>query len=294
MKYKTTTRLLTFAASLLLASSVIAKSPVFKVSKGDDYLFIGGTIHLLSPNDYPLPEAFDQAFNAAEHVYFETNIGEISLPEVQAKLAQVMTLPQGKTLQTELNDETYTKLEAFLNERQIPIIAFNQSTAGAVSITLTLLELQRLGLGDPNSGVDQFFESKTNEVNKSAFYLESLEEQIGFLGSFNSVDSNVVINSSLEDLSDLTKNWKEALNAWRAGDMELMSESIGGNDLKSEFPQIYKILLTDRNNRWVTEIKSMLKSKEIELVLVGALHLVNDDGLIEQLKSAGYKIEQLD
>ena len=141
MKYKTTTRLLTFAASFMFASSVFAKSPVFKVSKGDDHLFIGGTIHLLSPNDYPLPTAFDQAFDASEHVYFETNIAEISSPEVQAKLAQVMTLPQGKTLKAELNDETYTKLEAFLKERQIPIIAFNQSTAGAVSITLTLLEL---------------------------------------------------------------------------------------------------------------------------------------------------------
>ena len=294
MKYKTTARLLTFTVSLLLASSVFAKSPVFKVSKGDDHLFIGGTIHLLSANDYPLPQAFDQAFDAAEHVYFETNISEISSPEVQAKLAQVMTLPAGKTLKTELNDETYIKLEEFLNERQIPIVALNQLTPGAVSVTLSLLELQRLGLGDPNSGVDQFFESKTHKVNKSAFYLESLEEQIGFLNSFNSVDSNVIINSSLEDLSDLTKNWKEALNAWRVGDMELMSESIGGNDLKSEFPQIYKILLTDRNTRWVTEIKSMLTSKEVELVLVGALHLVHDDGLIEQLKRVGYKVEQLD
>ena len=229
-----------------------------------------------------------------DSVYFETNISEISSPEVQAKLAQVMTLPAGKTLKTELNDETYIKLEEFLNERQIPIVALNQLTPGAVSVTLSLLELQRLGLGDPNSGVDQFFESKTHKVNKSAFYLESLEEQIGFLNSFNSVDSNVIINSSLEDLSDLTKNWKEALNAWRVGDMELMSESIGGNDLKSEFPQIYKILLTDRNTRWVTEIKSMLTSKEVELVLVGALHLVHDDGLIEQLKRVGYKVEQLD
>jgi len=38
----------------------------------------------------------------------------------------------------------------------------------------------------------------------------------------------------------------------------------------------------------------MFDSKEIELILVGALHLTSDDGLIQQLQNDGYTVEQLD
>jgi hypothetical protein len=37
----------------------------------------------------------------------------------------------------------------------------------------------------------------------------------------------------------------------------------------------------------------MLRSRETELVLVGALHLVGPEGLIAQLKRRGYRVEQL-
>ena len=41
-----------------------ADSPVWRVTKGDHVLFIGGTVHLLTQADYPLPDAFEQAYLA--------------------------------------------------------------------------------------------------------------------------------------------------------------------------------------------------------------------------------------
>ena len=38
----------------------------------------------------------------------------------------------------------------------------------------------------------------------------------------------------------------------------------------------------------------MFDSSEIEFLLVGAMHLVGDDSVIELLRDRGYKIEQLD
>jgi len=69
---------------------------------------------------------------------------------------------------------------------------------------------------------------------------------------------------------------------------------LGADSMRSNFPDMYKLLLTDRNNRWLIKIEEMFNSKEIEFVLVGALHLANDDGLIKSLDDAGYTIEQLD
>jgi len=114
-----------------------------------------------------------------------------------------------------------------------------------VTIALTVFELQRLNLGDPNNGVDHFFGVKTNEAEKESFYLESLEEQISFLGKFNDADPNVVVNANLDDLGSLTESWKDALSAWRKGDIKAMVDSLGADDLKTEFPEIYKVLLTE-------------------------------------------------
>lgn len=285
---------ITFLFSLLCVQSSFAKSPVFKVSKGSDYLYLGGTIHLLSPNDYPLPSGFQEAFNDAEHVYFETDIDAVTSPEVQAKMASFATLPEGQSLKGILNEDTYSQLEEFLAERQIPVAAFDRLTPAAASLGLAVLELQRLGLGNPASGVDQFYSLKTKDAEKTALYLESIDEQIGFLNEFNKADPNLVIQSSIESSEDLSANWEKGLKAWRAGDLETLGDSLGADDMRADFPDIYRVLVTDRNNRWLVEIKEMFDSKEVELLLVGALHLADDIGLVEQLREEGYKVEQLD
>ena len=294
MKFKNKIRLLVIATGVLFASSSFAKSPVFKITKGEDQLYIGGSIHLLSPNDYPLPAGFQQAFNAAEHVYFETDISQLSSPEVQTKFTSRMTSADGKTLKSVLSKKTYSRLEDFLAERNVPIAAFEQFTPAAASVSLSAFELQRLGLGNPASGVDQYFDLKTRDANKTPLYLESIDEQIGFLDAINAADPNLVIGSTLDGLIDLESTWKEALTAWRAGDIESAGDSLGADSMRSNFPDMYKLLLTDRNNRWLIKIEEMFNSKEIEFVLVGALHLANDDGLIKSLDDAGYTIEQLD
>lgn len=42
-----------FAFALLIAGPVYSETSLWRVSKGDAELFIGGTIHLLSAFDYP-------------------------------------------------------------------------------------------------------------------------------------------------------------------------------------------------------------------------------------------------
>ena len=50
-----------FFAFLANSALLSAKGPVWKVSKGGQTVYLGGTIHLLSPSDYPLPEEFEEA-----------------------------------------------------------------------------------------------------------------------------------------------------------------------------------------------------------------------------------------
>ena len=62
MKLATLLSLCLFTATLALQ----AQSSVWKVSKGGNTLYIGGTSHLLRTSDYPLPAEFDLAYAAAD------------------------------------------------------------------------------------------------------------------------------------------------------------------------------------------------------------------------------------
>ena len=52
---------------------------------------------------------------------------------------------------------------------------------------------------------------------------------------------------------------------------------------------LYDQLLGSRNRKWLPQIEALLNADHNVLVLVGTLHFVGHDGLLELLKRAGYK-----
>jgi uncharacterized protein YbaP (TraB family) len=52
------------------------------------------------------------------------------------------------------------------------------------------------------------------------------------------------------------------------------------------------MLTTDRNRRWLPKIVALLGDDQDYLVIVGALHLVGSDGLVELLRRQGYHVVQ--
>ena len=109
----------------------------------------------------------------------------------------------------------------------------------------------------------------------------------------NDLDPNLVIKSSIRDTNNFQSIWKEMLSAWRSGDLEKL-EKLGIDEMQRDFPSLYQTMLVKRNKAWFSDLKQMIETKDIEFILVGALHMAGDDGLISMLTKAGYKVEQLD
>ncbi len=158
---------------------------------------------------------------------------------------------------------------------------------GMVLTMMTMVELQRLGID--GIGVDAYYSARAIEDNKKLGELEPVETQIAFLANMGAGQENEMLSFSLNDVEQLPAMMKSMKDAWRRGDLKKL-EKIGISDLQNDFPEIYKTLLVDRNNAWIPQIEAMARTKEIELILVGALHLAGEDGLLEQLKARGYKI----
>ena len=59
-----------------------------------------------------------------------------------------------------------------------------------------------------------------------------------------------------------------------------------------DFPELMDMLLHQRNDDWIPMIEQMISSDGTEFLLVGALHLVGERGLLAQLRRRGYTVEK--
>jgi len=59
------------------------------------------------------------------------------------------------------------------------------------------------------------------------------------------------------------------------------------------YQKLYQTLIVDRNNKWVKDIEGYLNGLGNTMVVVGAAHLVGDNGLVNLLRKLGYKVVKL-
>jgi len=153
-------------ASYMLSHSAWAKSSVWKISNGDDYFYLGGTVHLLASEDHPLPEQFMDAYADAKELIFESDLLAMETPAFQQELLAEMMLDSGQTLESQLDAQTYSKLEAFLAERAMPVEVFTHLKPWAVTVVLAVQEYSAMGMVE-DYGVDRFISKLGAQDNKT-------------------------------------------------------------------------------------------------------------------------------
>ena len=277
----------------LFAQNVSAKSSVWKVSQGEHYFYVGGTIHVLSDKDYPLPPAYNQAYQDASKLVFESDFGVMQGPAFQAKMSAATINVDGKTLEDQLSPKTYHQLSAFFSARKLSIANFSKYTPWSVSLIMSMIEMQRLGMR-PELGLDMHFYHLAVQDHKSMMGLETADQQLNFLISMGADDDpDQGIRYTLKEMENFSKELDQMRQYWRDGDIDGLSKMDSLMIMKKDFPESYDTLLTQRNNAWMKKIPLFIEDKQVEFVLVGLMHLAGENGLINQLKSKGFIVEQL-
>jgi hypothetical protein len=280
-----------FACVFLLSlSQAKADTSVWSVRSGDNVIYLGGTVHLLRPGDYPLPSEFEDAYQASSELYFETDIASMSDLSVQVQMLQQLTYGDDKSLSTVLSDEAYSALSAYTATAGLPIAMLDKFKPGLLISTLQILVFQSMGFTP--QGVDAFFHTRAVGDGKAEGQLETVQEQIGFIAAMGEGNESEFILLSLKDLAEIEDVMEDMIGAWRSGDAEGLAE-LFVEDMKVEAPALYDSLLLQRNLKWIPQIDSMLQDPDTEFVLVGAAHIVGENGLLDLLSQKGYEINQL-
>jgi len=275
-----------------VAQNASAQALVWKVSKGQDYFYLGGTIHVLTEKDHPLPVEYQQAYLDADTLIFEASLAEISSPQFQSTMLQAMTYQDGRSLKNELSPSVYQQLSQFLSSRGVQVNDFLRFKPWGIALTLTVMEYQRLGMTD-TFGVDAYFNALAQRDNKKVMALETAQQQLAALMSMASVDANQMISNTLRDMQDASTLIVDLKNTWRHGDVKALGKSPLLLQMQQETPHVYEELLLKRNQHWMKSLPSLFDQAGIEFVLVGAMHLVGEQGLITLLQQQGFTLKQL-
>jgi len=271
--------------------SAFAEGPVWEVSKGGHKLYIGGTIHILAKEDFPLPTVFDEAYAKAEHLVFEINPDDVNTLETQQIFMKHMLYKDGHNLSQGLSQEVYKQLATFLSSRGLSIASFAQYKPGMMIMMLSVMELQRQGM--TQDGVDSYYSKKANEDGKIKKQLESINDQVTLFSNMTEALGNEAVQQTLRDLERLPEMITPLKAAWRKGDMTAMAQAAELDVWQRDYPKLYNMMFVKRNNAWLPQIQRMLETTPTELVLVGALHLAGPHSVLTQLQSAGYQITPL-
>ena len=274
------------------AAEPAAAGPLlWKVTSPTSTTFLFGSIHFATEEIYPLPDKIEAAFDAAEHLVVELNVG----PEKQAELAQMMMASGSyvteESLTDHVSDEIEGQLNRYLTAIGVPAEAFNKFKPWLVALTISVMELQKLGL-DPSLGIDQHFLGKARG-SKPILELETAEEQLAVFDSLSETMQQLMLKKTLLEIDRIGVEMRQMVDAWSRGDAAAMQELMF-RSLKEapELKPFFDKMFTERNIKMTDKITGFLGSDSTYFVVVGAGHLVGDDGIVALLKGKEYSVER--
>ncbi|MBU2114555.1 MAG: TraB/GumN family protein [Gammaproteobacteria bacterium] len=277
-------------AMTLATAPALAETSMWKVSSGNDYLYIGGTVHLLPESAFPLPAEFDAAYNATDMLVLEAKMPEPDDTAMQTALMKAMAYSDGRSLSKVLSAEVYQQVADYFAPYGVQLQQLDGYKPGFVMLQMLALEMMKAQMA--GEGVDSYFDKKAKADGKALAYLESMESQIDLLANMGDGYEDAFMKMNLEQFGDFKAYFAAMIAAWRAGDMAEL-DKLAVQPARELDPILYQALFVQRNNAWLPQIKQMFGNSTKELVLVGGGHLAGEHSVLALLQQAGYKVEQV-
>jgi uncharacterized protein YbaP (TraB family) len=264
------------------------RSFLWRVQSETTTLHLLGSIHLMKPEDYPLSPAIEGAFENARIVVFEVDLSRLT--EASLQLLARGTLPEGQSLRDVLSPETYEEVAARIEEMGMDITGFAKMRPWLLAVTLTSIELMRAGYTQA-SGVDVYFYDRAVSDGKDTVGLETVEFQVGLFAEFGEGEDEEFLRYTIRELDTVIPLVDELLANWRKGRVDEVGRLL--TEAYQEYPELFEKLVSDRNLSWLPRLEELLAGDQEAMAVVGCLHLVGEKGLVELLRSRGYRVEQL-
>jgi uncharacterized protein YbaP (TraB family) len=291
--------LMSIVCSLALVACANAKPStpaIWKACDSDNCLYLLGSFHALKPSDYPLSQVVQDAYKDAELLAFEVAPEQLQSTAVARQMQQAGLLPASEKLQQHLPEKTWQLLLQWMQRNpRYSVEAVQRLKPWYIALLISNSQSQSQGF-KPEQGVDQHFmgQAQAGNIKKPSIGLEQASQQIGLFDGMNMKTQVELLQESLQPAATQKDELNQLHELWKVGDVSGM-EKIVIHKMRREYPDLYKRINVERNNAWLPKLQNLLdkNSEQDVLVVVGALHLIGPDGLVQKLQAKGYKLDRL-
>lgn len=248
-------------------------------------VYLGGSIHALSQHDYPLPPAYNTAFNASKRLVFE--VDHKALIDASNALDKAGEYPGGDSLKNHVDPRTYAYLKRFFDLLNVPEQKVARYKPWYISLMLTAPSLHGLS---SELGVEEFLMAKAQRAHKPVSGLESMREHMEVYTRLTDKQSEAML-LLLFIPSEKGETHDEMMRSWRRGDAEAETRTF--TNAFRDYPSLASRILFARNRNWIPKIESYMHSGETYFVVAGSAHFGSSEGVLALLRQRGCKIEQM-
>ena len=281
---------LTPSLLFLFCSTSVADPAAYHVASDNTDVWFLGSVHYLRPQDHPLPGIVDDLYERADTLVMELDLDDIDPLAVQSSFTQAGILPDSTPLQSVIDATTYELAAARAAELGLPVSLLERLEPWLVALTLTDMGMSELGY-QVTQGIEQYLLRRSDRDGKPIVGLESMDDQIGIFDALSWADQEALLLQTLRDLETPDGNMGRLIDAWRDGRLDALTEELSADF--EDMPDLETALIGDRNRRWVIELEQLLREGGRYLVVVGALHLVGEDSVIDLLEERGLDVKRV-
>lgn len=281
--------LLLFLVAILATVVPAQAEPAIWIVKGPHatvYLF--GTIHALQ-KDQPWRSAkIDAAIKESGTLWLE--IPNVDDAASMQPLLISLGMDPAHPLSTRLTADQLAKLNKVATAAGLPggESMLEPLKPWLAALTVSIAPILQAGY-DPNSGVEMVLKPEFDKADKPVKGFETAEQQMRFFADMSDKAQIDFLNSELDDFDSAVDKLKKMLAAWYAGDTAAMDQ-MNNADLRDKHPDLFQILVVQRNQAFTAQIQDLLKGDGVSFVAIGAGHLVGKDGVPAMLEKQGYKV----
>jgi uncharacterized protein YbaP (TraB family) len=275
-----------------LAGAAQAAPALWRVTSPTSEVYLFGTLHALQPETHWRTPAYDAAYAKASVVWFEADLGAADAATVGLILNQYGVDPD-RGLSEKLGA---ADLQALQGETDMARIEHLRPWAAALMLSMQPVLARGAKV---EAGADMAVTREARTAGKQIKVFETLEDQARM---FSSLPEPAEIQYLADVIRQrrappvrlsLTPSAESLETRWLAGDLARLGPGLAG-EIAQGNPSLYEALLKRRNLAWADKLTAeMGQTSGVELVNVGALHMVGPDGLPALLKARGFKVERV-
>lgn len=296
MRY-TIVKLFSFLWLGLLATTVSAqeRGALFKAEANGNTLYLFGTMHVGTPDMFPLDPRLEKAVAEAQALALEVD-SEAATSKMVQVVQQYAMLKPGSNPYAAMSPASREKLNQALRGAGMPEQVTTMFKPWMVSTMLAVSEYAQLGYNATLS-TDSYIAKLARSNKVKIVELETADYQISLMDSASEADQRVMLEEMIESMHSgearsearsLTEAWKKADK--RAFDA-FMAKFEKDKRLSSRFMQ--EVLLDKRNGPMADKLAAMLKQNRSTVAAIGVLHLLGEQGVPALLRAKGIKVERV-